>query len=146
MLISQKIKQKVTLITVSLVPLMEIMGEKKTPGEYEESDTYISVKGNLKKHLSFWEKTISGNQTVCDILKSGYILPFLYTPSNVELENNSLALKNSEFVEESIRKMLRVVKECLPKPKVLNSLSVSTKNKKPLILDLRYINNHPFKI
>ena len=102
MLISQKIKQKVTLITVSLVPLMEIMGEKN-PGEYEESDTYISVKGNLKKHLSFWEKTISGNQTVCDILKSGYILPFLYTPSNVELENNSLALKNSEFVEESIR-------------------------------------------
>ena len=32
-------------------------GEQKT-GEYEESDAYISVKSNLKKHLSFWENTI----------------------------------------------------------------------------------------
>ena len=28
--------------------------EQKTK-EYEEPDAYISVKGNLKKHLSFWE-------------------------------------------------------------------------------------------
>ena len=32
-------------------------GEQKT-GEYEESDAYISMKSNLKKHLSFWENTI----------------------------------------------------------------------------------------
>ena len=30
-------------------------GEQKT-GEYEESDVYISVKGNLRKHLIFWKK------------------------------------------------------------------------------------------
>ena len=30
-------------------------GEQKT-GEYKESDAYISVKRNLKKHLPFWEK------------------------------------------------------------------------------------------
>ena len=30
-------------------------GEQKT-GEYEESNAYISMKGNLKKHLSLWEK------------------------------------------------------------------------------------------
>ena len=35
-------------------------GEQKTR-EYDASDAYISVKGNLKKHLSFWEKTISAN-------------------------------------------------------------------------------------
>ena len=58
-----------------------------------------------------------------------------------------MALKNLEFVDESIKEMLRAdtVKECLTKPKVLNPLSVSTKGKKRLILDLRYINNYLFK-
>ena len=68
-------------------------GKQKTR-EYEESDVYISMKGNLKKHLSFWEKTIRANETVCDILKNGYKLPFLYTPSNAKSKNNSSALKN----------------------------------------------------
>ena len=122
-------------------------GEQKI-GEYKESDAYVSVKGNLKKHLPFWEKMIKANETVCDILKNGYKLPLLYTPSNAEFKNNSSALKNSEFIEESIKEMLRAstVKECLTKPKVLNPLSVSTKGKKRLILDLRYVNNHLFKI
>ena len=104
------------------------------------------MKGNLKKQIPFWEKTIRANETVCDILKNGYKLPFLYTPSNPEFKNNSSALKNSEFLEESIQEMLRAgtVKECLTKPKVLNPLSVSTKGKKRLILDLRYVNNRLF--
>ena len=68
-------------------------GKQKTR-EYEESDAYISMKGNLKKHLSFWKKTIRANETVCDILKNGYKLPFLYTPSNAKSKNNSSALKN----------------------------------------------------
>ena len=103
-------------------------GEQKT-GEYEESDAYISAKGNLK---SFWEKAIRANETVCGILKNGYKLPFHYTPSNAEFKNNFLALKTSEFLDESIKEMLKAgtVKECLIKPKVLNPLSVSTKGKK----------------
>ena len=58
-----------------------------------------------------------------------------------------MVLKNLEIVDESIKEMLRAgtVKECLIKPKVLNPLSVSTKGKKRLILDLRYVNNHLFK-
>ena len=126
---------------------MEIIRENKKTGEYEKSDAYISVKDNLKKYLSFWEKTITANETVSDILKNGYKLPFLYTPSNVEFENNSAALKNSEYVDESVKEMLRAgtVKECLTKPKVLNPLLVSTKGKKRLILDLRYVNNYLFK-
>ena len=84
---------------------------------------------------------------MCGILKNGCKLPFLYTPSNAEFKNSSSALKNSEFIEESIKEMLRAgtVKECLTKPKVLNPLSVSTKGKKRLILELRYVNNHLFK-
>ena len=90
---------------------------------------------------------IRANETVWDILKNSYKLPFLHTPSNVELKNNSSALKNSEFLVESIKKMLRggTVKECLTKPKVLNPLSVSRNDKKRLILDLRYVNNLLFK-
>ena len=62
-----------------------------------------------------------------------------------------MVLKNLEIVDESIKEMLRAgtVKECLIKPKVLNPLSVSTKGKKRLILDLRYIiiliNNSQYK-
>ena len=64
----------------------------------------------------------------------------------MEFKSNSSALKNSEFVEESIREMHRAdtVKECLTKPKVLNPLSVSTKGKNRLVLDLRYLKNRLF--
>ena len=43
--------------------------------------------------------------------------------------------------------MLRagIVKECLTKSKVLNPLLVSTKGKKRMILNLRYVNNQLFK-
>ena len=90
-------------------PLLEITRENKKLGNIKESDAYISMKDNLKKHLSFWGKTIRATETVCDILKNGYKLPFLYTPSNAEFKNNSLALKNSAFVDESIKKMLRAL-------------------------------------
>ena len=89
------------------------------------------MKGNLKKHLSFWEKTIRANETVCDILKKSYKLPFLYTPSNAEFKNNSSALKNSEFIEESIKEMLRAgtVKECITKQKSYIHLQCQEKAK-----------------
>ena len=62
---------------------------------------------------------IRASETVCHILKNGCKLPFFYTPSNVEFKNNSSALKNSEFIEESIKEMLRAgtVKECITKQK-----------------------------
>ena len=133
--------------TCFIVPLTGNYAGEQNTGEYEESDAYLSVTGNFKKHLSFWQNTIRANETVCDIFKNGYKLPFLYTPSNAEFKNNSLALRNSIFVEETIKEMLRAgtIKECLTKPKVLNPFSVSKKGKKRLILDLRYVNNHFFK-
>ena len=106
-------------------------GEQKTR-KHEESDAYISVKANLNKHLSFWQKTVRANVAVCNILKNRYKLPFPYTTSNVEFKTNSSAHKNSEFVEKAIKEMLRAgtVKECLTKPKALNPLSVSKKRQK----------------
>ena len=44
-----------------------------------------------------------------------------------------------------IEQVASTVKECLTKPKVLNPLSVPTKDKKRLILDVRYVNNHLLK-
>ena len=104
--------------------------EQKTR-EYEKYDACISVKGNLKNTFLFGKKTIRTNETKCDILKKGYKLPFLYTPSNAEFKNNSSALKISESLEESIKETLRAgtVKEFLTKPKVLNPLSASKKAK-----------------
>ena len=83
-------------------PLLKTTRENK-----KESDAYISVTGNLRKHYFLWENTTRANETVCDILKNRYKLPFIYTPSNAKFKNNSSALKNSEFVDESITEMLR---------------------------------------
>ena len=84
---------------------------------------------------------------VCGILKYGYELPF-YTPlSSVEFNNSFSAFENSEFVDESSEKMLGAgtIKESLTKPKVINPLSASTKEKHRLILDLREVNSHLYK-
>ena len=83
---------------------------------------------------------------MCNILKSSYKLPFLYTSSNAEFKKNYSAPKNSEFVEESINEMLRsgTIKEFLTKSNIINPLSVPAKGKKRLNLGLKYINNHLF--
>ena len=108
---------------------LDYFEEDHRTGEYEESDTYISVKTNLKKHVLLWQNTIKLNETVCDILKYVSMFSFLYTPSNGEFNNNSSAFENSKFFDESIIVMLRAgtVKEFLTKPKLIHSSSVSTK-------------------
>ena len=98
-IIQQTIKGKYTHISFSETLSKNYEGKQKT-GEYKESDTYISVNVNLKKHLPFSENTIKANKIVCKILKSRYKLTYLYTPSNVELKKYYSALKNSEFVAE----------------------------------------------
>ena len=67
---------------------------------------------------------------MCGILRNSWKLPFLYIPLNVELKINLSTLKNSEFVDNSIKEMLRgsTIKESLTKPKIINSLSVSRKD------------------
>ena len=72
---------------------------------------------------------IRANETVCGTLKNSYKLPFLYTSLNVEFKNNLLTLKNSEFVVDSVKEMLRgsTIKEYLTKPRIIKSFSVSTK-------------------
>ena len=77
------------------------------------------MKGNLKRHLSFWKNKIRANETVFEILINDYKLHPFYTPLNAEFKKNSTDLENSEFVDVSIKKMLRT-----------GTIIVSTKGKK----------------
>ena len=72
---------------------------------------------------------------------------FIHPLSSVEFNNSFSAFENSEFVDESSEKMLGAgtIKESLTKPKVINPLSASTKEKHRLILHLREVNSHLYK-
>ena len=120
--------------------------------EFElENDTQswgINVKGNLKKNLSYWE-SIGANETVKNIIKEGYKIPFITTPEKAIFKNNLSAQNNREFVDEALNELLatgRVV-ETTNIPRVVNPLSVSVQRngKKRLILDLRHVNKHVYK-
>ena len=76
-------------------------------------------------------------------------IPFFKTPERASFRNNQSALKNKEFVEESISKLPKCgsITEAEKPPEVTNPLSVSinSSGKKRLILDLRYGNGHVYK-
>lgn len=120
--------------------------------EYDENTLNnlgkISVKGRLKKNISFWE-SIHANKTVFETISHGYKIPFVETPVQAFFQNNKTALLHAEFVEKSINDLVDTgaVKECDSKPHVVSPLSVSinAKGKKRLILDLRYVNSHVYK-
>ena len=99
---------------IILRPLLEITKENKKPGNMKILMHTFSWKAT-SKNFSFWENAIRTNETMRDILKKGYNLTFLYTPSNGEFENISSTLQYSEFADELIKEMLRAstIKECL---------------------------------
>lgn len=107
-----------------------------------------NVKGRLKSRISFWEK-IGANETIIDILKNGYKIPFLETPEPSVSRNNKSALENMDFVEQSVNDLLKngCVVETPFIPHTVNPLSVSKnkQGKKRLILDLRKINKYLWK-
>ena len=58
----------------------ECFEEEHRTGEYKESDTYVSVKSNLRKAPFSLQNAMKTKEKVCDILEYGYQLRFLYTP------------------------------------------------------------------
>ena len=111
-------------------------------------DLARNVKGSLKRNVEFW-KSISAYDSVIDIITNGYRIPFIHTPLSRFFKNNGSALRNSEFVRETILELLRsgrMVETCSA-PTVVNPLTVSinASGKKRLILDLRYINQFIWK-
>ena len=117
--------------------------------EFEKGINYPSVEGRLKKNLIFWWETLSANSAVLEIIDNGYKIPFFKTPKRASFCNNQSALKNKDFVEESISELLKCgsIIEAEKPPEVINPLSVSinSSGKKRLILDLRYVNGHVYK-
>ncbi|XP_064642032.1 uncharacterized protein LOC135496587 [Lineus longissimus] len=101
--------------------------------------------GRLRSSRSFWESA-GASQFILDVIDVGYQLPFYMCPAACHLANNRSALVNAVFVEEEIAKLYRLgcISVCEEPPLVVNPLSVAVnaKDKKRLILDLRYVNMH----
>ena len=117
--------------------------------EFEEGNNYPSVKGRLKKKLIFWPETLSASSAILEIIDNSYKIPFFKTSKCASFHNNQSALKNQDFVEESISELLQCgsVIEAEKPQEVINSLSVSINSpgKKRLILNLRHVNTHVYK-
>ena len=106
-----------------------------------------NVMGRLKARVSQWAK-MGASDYILQTLETGYKLPLLDTPEPRLFKNNKSALRNGDFVETAINELLdtgRIIK-LRTAPKVVNPLSVSENgDKKRLILDLRYVNQHLWK-
>ena len=119
------------------------LADKLAISDNDLSKSKLSVKGNLKKSLSFW-KTFCTDEYILSTIEFGYKLPFMDIPPCSFSKNNQSALRYSDFVLESIDELL--LAGCVRKvgfvPHVVNPLSVSVQNsgKKRLILDLRKVN------
>ena len=49
---------------------------------------------------------IGANADVTSVIKEGYKIPFTYTPQKAYFKNNKSALRNSDFVTESIKNLI----------------------------------------
>ena len=85
-----------------------------------------------------------------DIIKDGYRIPFRTVPPSCRFRNNFSALREHDFVSEAILELLQDhrVQELDVIPDVVNPLSVSVQacGRKRVILDLRHINLHVYKL
>ena len=120
----------------------DLMVSKEIFDQGNSKKSNISLKGNLKRNIAFWQNTLMANESVLHIIENGYKIPFFETPEKAQLPNNKFSLKNKKFVLDSISVMLKIgsIKEVKAPPRVINPLSVSenSASKKRLILDLRY--------
>lgn len=66
----------------------------------------ISVQGRLQKCSQFWINKLEASQFVCDIVTSGYHLPFVVFPPAVCANNHRSAFDNASFVSEAILELV----------------------------------------
>ena len=110
--------------------------------EYLQGSACVNIKFSLKRHFVFWEETLRPSSFVLNVLRQGYVLPLKSTPPSFHAKNNKSSLQNGQFVAEAIGELLKggLVLEVLERPHCVNPLSVSTKGKLRLVLDLRHVN------
>ena len=127
----------------------DLMVNKEIFDHENSKKSNISLKGNLKRNIAYWQNTLMADESVLCIIENGYKIPFFETPEKAHLPNNKSSLKNEKFVLDSISEMLKIgsIKEVKAPPKVINLLSVSKNSagKKRLILDLIYISEDLYK-
>ncbi len=117
-------------------------------GENSSTPDCVQVKGQLNAHVDFWVKIQAPNFIIQCITES-YKIPFYETPPRASFENNCSTNAHKEFVTKSIQELLvagPIVQTNEDNHIVISPLSVSVnKDKKRLILDLRYVNQHIYK-
>ena len=127
----------------------DLMVNKEIFDHENSNKSNISLKGNLRRNIAYWQNTLMANKSILHIIENGYKIPFFETPEKANLPNNKSSLKEEKFVLESISEMVKIgsIKEVIAPPKVINPVSVSENStgQKRLILDLRYINEHLYK-
>ena len=106
-----------------------------------------NVLGRLRDRVDRWEE-MGASEFILQTLRHGYKLPLIDNPERKCFKNNKSALRNQDFVDQAIEELLssgRIIEVDTP-PHVVNPLSVSENGeKKRLILDLRYVNQHLWK-
>ena len=114
--------------------------------EYESTDKDISVVGSLSRRLEFW-KYLNTPDHLLRAIEHGYTIPLKTLPRQKFLKNNKTSRDNASFVRLAIDDLVTkgAVVEVSNPPRVVNPLTVSTKNgKQRLVLDLRHINKHVY--
>ena len=91
----------------------------------------ISVVGRLKENVEAWGE-FGANDFILDTLITGYKIPFIKTPQNARFQNNLSALRNQEFVSETIKDLLLngCIVQVQEPPTVVSPLTVSEKGDK----------------
>ena len=109
--------------------------------EYSEGDL-CEIKFSLKSKIRFWENILNCSQFVLNVIRHGYILPFVSPPPAFSAKNNQSALKHGSFVEEAIQKLSaqNFIAEITEPPHCCNPLTVADNGRLRLVLDLRHVN------
>ena len=79
----------------------ELMVNKEIFDHENSKKSNISLKGNLKRNIAYWQTTSMANEFVLHITEDGYKIPFFETPEKGHLSNNQSSLKNEKFVLDS---------------------------------------------
>ena len=108
------------------------------------------VRGRLKAHISFWQ-SLEAPDFILSTIRDGYNIPYLSTPPRFWYKNNYCSsLENCTFVTKAIQELIQdgnISEVHSSDLSNINPLSISIHpcGNKRLMLDLRFINQHPYK-